>query len=125
MIKEAISFGSGFNLIHLDTMIKVDVFISKDEPYHRSTFQRRRKDTLEEDDSLKFYIVSPEDIILNKLDWFRLGGQVSDQQWRDIQGVLKIQRDLLDMEYLFRWAKELRLDDLLKQALRDAGISYS
>jgi hypothetical protein len=123
MIKEAISFSSCFNLIHLDTMIKVDIFISKDEPYHRTSLQRRRKDTLEEDESLKFYVVSPEDIILNKLDWFRLGGQVSEQQWRDIQGVLKIQKDSLDMEYLFRWAKELRLDDLLKQALREAGIS--
>jgi len=88
MILDAISEGSCFNLIHLDTMIKIDVFITK--PYHRSAFSRKRKDTLdEEDNSLQFYIASSEDVILSKLDWFRIGGYVSEQQWRDIQGVFE------------------------------------
>jgi len=123
MILDAIESGSCFNLIHLDTMMKIDVFITKDEPYHRSAFHRKREDTLdEEENALQFYIASSEDVILSKLDWYRIGGQVSDQQWRDIQGVLKVQQDSLDIKYLSTWAKELRLADLLEKAFHEAGI---
>jgi hypothetical protein len=128
MIFEAICGGKSFNLIHLDTMIKIDVFLTKDAPYHRSVFQRRREDTLDvEDDNapLKFFIASSEDIILNKLDWFRMRGYISEQQWRDIQGVLKVQKESLDREYLFSWAKELELTDLLEKACQEAGLSYT
>lgn len=126
MILEAINRNSSFNLIHLDTMIKIDVFMCKDEAYHRSAFQRRREDTLDaEDNVLKFYIASYEDIILSQLDLFRMGSQISEQQWRDIQGVLKIQKDSLDIDYLFTWAKDLGLNQLLKKAFHEAGISYN
>ncbi len=125
MILEAINRNSSFNLIHLDTMIKIDVFMCKNEAYHRSAFQRRREDTLDaEDQALKFYIASSEDVILNKLNWFRMGDQISEQQWRDIQGVLKIQKDSLDIDYLFTWAKDLGLNQLLKKAFHEAGIFY-
>jgi len=123
MILDAISEGSCFNLIHLETMIKIDIFISKDEPYNRSAFKRKREDTLdEEENSLQFYLASSEDVILSKLDWFRIGGYVSEQQWRDIQGVLKIQQESLDIKYLSTWAKELNLTDLLEKAFHEAGI---
>ena len=123
MILDAIGEGSCFNLIHLDTMIKIDIFITKDEPYHRSAFRRKREDTLDEqDNSLQFYIASSEDVILSKLDWFRIGGYVSEQQWRDIQGVLKVQQESLDLKYLSTWAQELKLADLLKKAFHEAGI---
>ncbi len=126
IILEAINGGFSFNLIHLETMIKIDIFITKNEPYHRSVFQRRREDTLDiEDNSLKFYIASSEDIILSKLDWFRLGGFMSEQQWRDIQGVLKIQKDSLDIKYLLTWAKKLGLNDILKKAFHEAGFNVS
>ena len=53
-----------FNLIHLDTMLKVDVFIMKDSPYHKESLKRRKKDVLdEEQDNIEFYLVSPEDIL--------------------------------------------------------------
>lgn len=94
MILDAIKRSASFNLLHLETMIKIDIFIVKEGPYHRSVLQRRRADTLdEEDNALKFYLASSEDVILSKLDWFRKGNQISDQQWRDIQGVMKVQKN--------------------------------
>lgn len=123
MILEAIKNRASFNLIHLETMLKVDVFIVKEGLYHNESFKRRRKDTMDEDEtSVEFYLASAEDIILNKLDWYRMGGCISDRQWHDVIGVLKVQQSLLDMEYLQYWASELELTNLLKQAYRDAGI---
>ncbi len=123
MILDAIQRRSSFNLIHLETMLKVDVFVVKDGLYYKKAFDRRRKDTLDEEDpTAEFYLVSPEDIILSKLDWYRLGGGVSERQWYDVLGVLKVQRDLLDMKYLRFWASELGLVDLLERARNNARI---
>lgn len=126
MILDAIRSGSSFNLIHLETMLKIDVFITKNEPYDIETFKRRRKDTLDEErETAEFFLASPEDIILNKLAWYRLGGGVSDRQWKDVLGVLKVQGDSLDQNYLLHWASELKLKDLLEKAFRDSGIGSS
>jgi hypothetical protein len=62
---------------------------------------------------------SPEDIILHKLSWFRLGGEQSERQWKDILGVLNIQRDSLDYDYMHSWAKRKDVDDLLMQAISE------
>ncbi len=75
----------------------------------------------EEQSSAEFYLVSPEDIILNKLDWYRLGGGVSERQWNDVIGVIKVQENSLDKEYLRHWASEMRIGDLLERVFRDAG----
>jgi hypothetical protein len=69
-----------------------------------------------------FYVASPEDTILHKLTWYRMGGEVSDRQWNDILGVLKVQGAALEMEYLQRWARVLEVNDLLAKALEDAGL---
>ncbi|MCB0212362.1 MAG: hypothetical protein KDJ52_23675 [Anaerolineae bacterium] len=126
MILDAIDKYSSFNLIHLETMLKVDVFILKNEAYQQTSFQRRRKDTLGDDEDLtEFYFLSPEDIILNKLDWYRMGGGISERQWNDILGVLKVQHKSLDIAYLQAWASHLNLTDLLKQAFGETGINLS
>lgn len=123
MILNAINTCSSFNLIHLETMIKVDIFIAKDSPYQREIFRRRKKDSFdEENDSVEFNIVSFEDIILSKIEWFKAGGNISKQQWDDVLGVLKVQKNLLDIEYLRRWAVKLEIIDLLEQAFQDAEI---
>ena len=64
---------------------------------------------------------SAEDTIFSKLEWYRMGGEVSDRQWRDILGVLKTRSGELDLDYLHKWAKELRVSDLLERALKQAG----
>jgi len=123
MILDAIKRHASFNLIHLGTMLKLDIFITKDRPYDRSAFQRKRKDTLEETKgATEFYLASPEDVILNKLEWFRMGREVSERQWHDVMGIMKVQGDLIDKEYLRNWAAELKILDLLEKAFDDAGI---
>jgi len=124
MILDAIGRRSSFNIIHLETMLKIDIFVAGNTPYDIETFKRRRRDTLDEEQkSAEFYLVSPEDIILNKLVWFRLGGGVSDRQWSDVLGVLKVQKNLLDDSYLKYWASELKVEDLLEKAFQDSDIN--
>jgi len=121
MILDAIQRKSSFNLIHLDTMIKIDIFIMKDTLYDKSAFQRKQKDTLDENrHNLLCYFVSPEDIILNKLKLFHIGGEVSERQWHDVQGVIKVQKNMLDRKYLQYWSAELGIEDLLNRAFQDA-----
>jgi hypothetical protein len=125
MIRDAIGRSASFNLIHLETMIKIDVFIVKAQPYDSKALTRRKLDTLDEESSRKFYLSSPEDIILSKLQWYQGGGRVSEQQWKDVLGVLKVQADKLDLEYLKYWASKLNLSDLLNRSFDNAGITES
>jgi hypothetical protein len=123
MVAEAVRQRSSFNLIHLETMIKIDMFVFKDEPYQKEALKRKRRDTFEEGQtSIEFYFSSAEDIILNKLLWYEMGEKVSERQWYDLIGVIKVQSTLLDKEYLKRWATTLDLMDLLVKAYTDAGI---
>ena len=123
MIDDAISNASSFNLIHLETMMKVDVFTQRKEPYHESALARRLRDLLVEgDQDSAFFFSSPEDIILSKLRWYEMGGQISGQQWRDILGVLKMQGKNLDLRYLEKAASDLNVADLLVRALSEAGL---
>ena len=122
MITDAIRTNSSFNLIHLETMIKIDVFIHKDEPYPLEALQRIRKDTFEETANVEFYFSSPEDIIIHKLQWYKMGGLVSERQWLDVIGVIKVQKDSLDKKYLERWSGKLGLSSLLKEAFDAADV---
>ncbi|MFN3762930.1 MAG: hypothetical protein ACK4WK_06995 [Anaerolineae bacterium] len=119
-IYEALRRRSSFNLIHLETMVKVDVFVLRPEPYEQEAFRRARRDTLTEESGREFSLSSPEDIILHKLAWFRMGGGVSERQWSDVVGVIRVQADALDFAYLKHWATVLGLADLLEQAIREA-----
>jgi len=125
MIMEAIRRSASFNLIHLETMIKIDVFIKKKDDYNELSFERKRRDTLVDgDEESDFYFASPEDIILNKLQWYKAGDQVSERQWLDIIGVIKVQNDSLNTAYLKQWAEILELFSLLKKAFADAGFNF-
>ena len=117
-IKEAIVRRTCFNVIHLKSSIKIDVFISKQRPYDIIAAERIRSDSLGEEDGLpSFHIASAEDIILAKLEWYKLGNCISQKQWLDILGVLRVQRSTIDIEYLKTWAAVLQIDDLLEKAL--------
>jgi hypothetical protein len=121
MIHDAISHRSSFNLIHLTTMFKVDVFIRKERPFDQAQLDRRVRQVFTTDPEQKAFMATPEDTILAKLEWYRMGGEVSDRQWRDILGVLKVQAGRLDLEYLRKWAANLSVADLLERALKDCG----
>lgn len=123
MITDAIYRRTSFNIIHLETMIKIDVFVLKTREYDQQAFERMIVDTLDEsDDAGEFYLSSPEDTILNKLEWFRLGNEIALRQWRDVLGVLKVQGKSLDFDYLRKWAKEIGVLELLDRAVTEADI---
>jgi hypothetical protein len=119
MIAEAIQNRSSFNLIHLATMFKVDIFVNKDRPFDRSQFARRVLQQFSADPPRSAYIASPEDTILSKLVWYRMGDEVSDRQWRDILNVLAAQQGRLDNDYLAHWAGQLGVADLLERGRRN------
>ena len=121
MIRDAIRRQSSFNVIHQDTILKVDIFIPKSRLFDQEELRKVRQEVLSEG-TRPFNIASPEGTILNKLEWYRMGGEVSDRQWNDILGVLKVQGTNLDMAYLQRWAADLSVTDLLERALVDAGL---
>ena len=69
------------------------------------------------------YICAPEDTVLHKLLWYAAGSGVSDRQWYDLQGVLRLQAHGLDLAYLRHWAAALGVEALLHRALDEAGLS--
>jgi len=81
--------------------------------------------TVGQSSELKLFFASPEDTVLAKLEWYRKGGCVSEKQWRDLLGVLKVQANSLDRAYLIRWAEALEVRDLLGRALTEAGLPSS
>ena len=122
MIIEAINHKSSFNVIHLDTMQKADIFILDEQPLAQLEMQRRQQLVITQNPERSAWVASSEDIILQKLIWYRLGNQVSDRQWRDVLGVMKVQAEQLDFNYLQDWAERLNLSNLMEQALREAGL---
>jgi hypothetical protein len=120
-VRDAIRRRSSFNAIHLNTMLKVDVFIVKTRSFDQEAVRRTQQRILEENNR-PVYLASPEDVILNKLEWYKMGGGVSDRQWNDILGVLKVQGAALDFAYLRKWAAALDVTELLNRAFEDAGL---
>jgi hypothetical protein len=117
MIAEAVQHNSSFNIIHRETMFKVDVFIPGPRPFQKSQIARAQRQTFDLEPEISANFASAEDTILAKLEWYRMGGEVSDRQWRDILGVLKTRAGDLDLEYLRKWANELNVADLLERSL--------
>ncbi len=121
MIREAIDRRASFNLVHLETMVKIDVFIRKTGPWHEEAFSRCLRKTLDVAPGARaFDITTAEDIILHKLVWYRLGDGIADRQLRDVIGVMAVQGDQLDWSYLAHWAAHLELGELLKRAREEA-----
>jgi hypothetical protein len=118
-ISRAVAAGRSFNIIHLPTAYKFDLFPVGNDAFGRSEIARREFTTgsVTGLESIEFPVSSPEDTILAKLVWFRKGGEVSDRQWSDILGIVEVQADRLDLPYLRKWAGTLGVSELLDRVL--------
>jgi hypothetical protein len=117
MIRDALSRRASFNVVHLGTMFKADIFPFMRDPWMESEMARGRLETLPtETGPVTIRFATPEDTLLHKLVWFRAGGEISDRQWGDILGILKVQGTRLDQGYLDQWATPLGVADLLQRA---------
>jgi hypothetical protein len=121
-VRDAIRYKRSFNLIDNESLGKVDIFILKDNAFPKIEFQRRRSQLVRQNPDRMLVLPTPEDIILQKLTWYRMTKNESQRQWRDVLGVLKLQGDRLDFEYLQKWALELELSDLLETACTESGL---
>lgn len=109
-VHRAIAQRSHFNVIHLATMFKIDLFI---EPAGHG--QLLRASRIEAGGTV-LVVAGAEDTIVHKLRWYRDGGEISERQWGDVLGMLEVQGDRLDSLLLRRLAEELSVDDLLDRA---------
>ena len=121
-VREALRRRSMFNAIHYETSFKVDFHLRKGDAYDKAQFGRRRVMTLDEAGDCQAMVASAEDTVVKKLQWYKMGQCISERQWRDVIGVMKVQGERLDLDYMRRWAEPLGIGDLLEEALTEAGL---
>jgi hypothetical protein len=121
MIADSVEHHTSFNIIHRVSMFKVDIFIPQMVPFIKEQLSRACRQVLATEPRVEAMVATAEDTLLAKLDWYRMGGCVSERQWGDVLGILKIQAGRLDLDYLDKWAGELTLGDLLERALTQSA----
>jgi hypothetical protein len=119
-IEEALKSHGSFNIIHFETAFKIDIFIHGPSEFEERLLDRRRMLKLADISRRDVCVVSPEDIVLLKLRWFKQTDCTSERQWNDVLGVLRVQKELLDIEYLTDSARKLGLEELLERARAEA-----
>lgn len=115
---EAVRLRLSWNIFHLPSALKVDLFVARLGEFDRSELGRRRRVEVAPGSAL--FVKSPEDTVVRKLLWFREGGGLSDRQWRDVVEVLRVSGSVMDLVYLREWAANVGVHDLLQKAQRDA-----
>jgi hypothetical protein len=120
---DAIRARGMWNIFHLPSGLKIDLMMRKDTPYDRAAFARRKRFRIDVD--LEPYVKSVEDSVLKKLQWFNAGGRVSSTQWRDVVELIRVNRAVLDDNYLDAWAPVLGVGDDLVRARAEAAAPRS
>jgi hypothetical protein len=103
---------SAFNILDIQTGWKADLRVRGTRAFSATEFERRRKATIL---GLEVWVLTAEDAILSKLEWAK--DSASEQQMRDVLGVLQIQSENIDKDYLWKWAQILGVQDALARLL--------
>ena len=119
--RNALRLGRPFNLIYIPLAFKFDLFPTRAFPLGKEELDRAVYWEGSGLSDLPTPFVSPEDILLAKLHWYRSGGELSEVQWRDIHGIVRGRGPTLDRNYLKHGASRLGVTDLLKRALGDVS----
>ena len=114
-IRSAVRNKSSFNLIHLPTSFKLDIFVSRRRPFDLSCMRRSTLESLAEE--LDVAVATAEDVIIAKLEWYDLGNQVSERQWDDVSKLIHLLGEEADVEYLRQAAQSVGVADLLDRLL--------
>ena len=115
--RDAVRQCSCFNLIHMPTAYKVDVFVSRRRPFDVRAMERAVLEIIGEGPSVEVPVATVEDSILSKLEWFRLTDETSERQWDDVSRLVQLHGASLDRGYMWQMAESLGVDDLLKRLL--------
>lgn len=114
---EAVRAAGSFNIVHIESAVKVDIFVAGSDPLDRERLRRRRRIVVGAiGNQATLYVDTAEDVVLRKLEW--RGGESSERQWRDVLAVLRVQQHL-DQTYLRTWSERLEITDLLVRALKE------
>jgi len=113
-MESALRAGRAFNLIHIITALKFDIFPATTD-FHLAQLERAERRRLRLEGAAPCWVTTVEDILLAKLSWYRDGGEVSERQWRDIVGVASA-NPAMDQPYLQLWAGRLGVAALLAKA---------
>jgi len=119
--RDAVRQGASFNVIHLGSVIKVDIFITGRDPFEQERLRRRVRVAVPDGPTDHLWMDAAECTVLRKLEWYRRGGEQSERQWRDVLAILRIQGTALDSSFMDHWAQSLGVADLLAKARADAG----
>ena len=118
-IRDAVERKSCFNLIHLPSSFKVDVFVSRGRPFDLDSMNRATLETIGGDPALSVTIATAEDSIIAKLEWYKLGNQVSERQWEDVSRLMDLLGEQADIDYLQRAAQSVGVVELLTRLLEE------
>jgi hypothetical protein len=120
-ISDAIIRGLSFNVIHVASAYKFDLFPLRKDEYGRAEFERRHFAGIRifGPEPIECAVATAEDTILRKLEWYRAGGETSERQWNDVRGIRKVSGAKLDLAYMRHWARYVEVDDLLERLLSE------
>ena len=118
-VREAVRARGSFNIIHLATMVKVDLFVASEDAVSRRQIERRQTFVVDDETGETLAVASAEDTVVQKLRWYELGRHVSERQWLDVCGILKVKGRDLDLTYMQGAASELGVQELLTKALEE------